>query len=102
MNWDIFADELLQEVMDMVNDGVLSDASPSFLPPALQIQLSCTTTNISSNPHPHLANEPLKTQSEGRVEAVKQERSYSKSRKKLYTAAVDEGMLMVYSFNFLK
>lgn len=85
--------------MDVVNDGELSDATSPFLPPALLKQLSCSTTAISSHTHPHLANEVLKTQSVSRAETVKQERSFSRSRKKLYTAAVDEGMLMVYGFS---
>lgn len=86
--------------MDVVNDGELSDATSSFLPPALLKQLSCSTTAISSHTHPHLANEVLKTQSVSRVEPVKQERSFSKSSNKLYTASVDKGMLMVYGFIF--
>lgn len=97
----LFADEILLQVMDVVNDGELPDASASFLPPPLLKQLSCSTTAISSHTRPHLANKVLKTQLVSRIEAVKPERSFRKSRKPLYTAAVDEGMLTVYGFNFL-
>lgn len=75
----------------MVEDGELSDASSTLLPPAVLTQSSTTETH--TNTLLHLANSVLQPQStRSRVEAVKQERNFRKSKNKLRTAAVDEGM----------
>lgn len=98
---------MLHQVADMVNNGEVSDASSSLLSPALLTQLSSshsldtdrTLTSVSGTiPHP-LRQEstsdcgsPVTLPSVGR-KWNKGERSFNKkSRKRVYTAAVDEGM----------
>ena len=104
---------MLQQVADMVNSGELSDASSPLLQPALLAQLTSHHSPDTDRTLPSLSGgavHPLRQESAsdcgspvvpqtlsgaGRNRKVKQNKGecvFRRSRKRVYTAAVDEGM----------
>ena len=107
------ADQMLHQVVDMVNGGELSDASSPLLSPALLAQLSSshspgtdrTLTSVSATVAHPLRQESANDCSSpvtlsGTVKGGrKRERGFKKSKKRVYTAAVDEGMAFSCMYN---
>ena len=110
------ADQMLHQVVDMVNSGEFSDASSPLLSPALLAQLSFshspdtdrTLASVSATVvHPlrqESANDcrspvTLSGTVKGGRKQSKRERGFKKSIKRVYTAAVDEGMAFSCMYN---
>lgn len=86
---------MLQQIAEMVNSGELSDASSPHLPPALLLQFSCSTVDSTHTYRalPGLSNRELKPEStNGCFLPVDSQMRAGKGKKRVYTAAVDEGI----------